>query len=379
MRKLVTHRVISEIKEHPNADKLELAIVDGWQCVVKKGEFQKGDSCCYFEIDSFLPMDDDRFVFLSSRGTKTDEAGQERFRLRTVKLRKELSQGLVLPWSDFPEFHERDLSNVDMAEELNVIKFERPETKVTNAAGYFPDCIKKTDEERVQNIYEKYKKEYYKDYFVPTLKLDGSSCTVAFLSESQSSYWKNDDIDDSNAIDVIEQGQKIGEIIVCSRNLQLKVDDNSHFWNAAYNSGAINALIDYAKYYHYIIKATNYSIASIAIQGEVIGPDIQDNKEKLNRHKFYVFNIFDISQQEYLAWDNVEMFSTLYSLKCVPVVGNKTAKPFQDFKDLKDLLEFSDGPSLNAKRREGIVWKHATKGDVSFKAISNQWLIKEEE
>lgn len=366
MRKLVTHRTITDIKEHPNADAIELAIIDGWQVVTKKGEFQKGDSCCFFEIDSFLPADDDRFEFLRKSGIKKDESGQERIRLKTVKLRKELSQGLALPWYLFPEFHDLDdLEDIDMASLINVIKYERPEPKVTNASGYFPDILKKTDEDRIQNMYIRLKHNYLSDLFVPTLKLDGSSCTVTYLSEDHQHYWKNETPVDGNAIDVCSHaaGDKIAEVIVCSRNLQLKYDENSHFWKAAIESEVPTSLENWGRFHN----------KSLAIQGEVIGPGIQGNKEKVNNFQFWVFNIFDIETQSYWSWGSVKDFCQDHRLNLVPEVS-EIASPFTDM-TFEELLKHADGKSLNANKREGVVWKKVNDGNVSFKVISNKWLL----
>src|SRR5690554_606420 len=143
-RKLVSIRKIDYISPIEGADFIEMASVDGWTLVVKKGEFSVGDPCIYFEIDSFLPASDPRFAFLAKSGVKTDESGMERIRLKTMKLRGTISQGLALPLHQFEEVtgHEEE----DLSDLLNVIKYERPEPKVANAAGNFPSYLRKTDE-----------------------------------------------------------------------------------------------------------------------------------------------------------------------------------------------------------------------------------------
>ncbi len=101
MRKLVTIRKVNEIKEHPNADLLELAVIDGWQCVVKKGEFKAGESIVFFEIDSVLPVKEEfEFLRKSSYIKKDWLPNGEGFRLKTIKLRKEISQGLIIKLPD---------------------------------------------------------------------------------------------------------------------------------------------------------------------------------------------------------------------------------------------------------------------------------------
>jgi len=359
-RKLVTHREISDVFVHPNADALELARVDGWQVVVRGGEFVRGDMCAFFEIDSWLPADDERFSFLAKSGTKKDPSGKERIRLKTIKLRGQLSQGLALPWTLFPELHGLPDLSIDLSEHLDIIKFERPEPQVTNAAGHFPECIPKTDEERIQNLWDVFKTIHRDTEFVPTLKLDGSSCTVAYFGLNYDDHWKNEDSYD----DFLENtGTKIGEVAVCSRNLQLKYDTNSHFWKAAEAGNVIHAVSELGR------------IGNFAIQGEVLGPGIQGNKEKLTGFDFYAFALYDIDYRRYVDWSEAKDMLENLGVKCVPELTRPT-RVFKHFHSLDNLLAFSDGPSINAKHREGIVWKSVgTKPQVSSKAISNKFLL----
>src|SRR5262245_53917451 len=95
-RKLVTLEKIAALEPIPGADAIDAATVRGWTVVVKKREFQLGEDVVYFEIDSFLPLDDERFAFLEPRGSKTVE-GVRGHVLKTVRLRGVYSQGLVLP------------------------------------------------------------------------------------------------------------------------------------------------------------------------------------------------------------------------------------------------------------------------------------------
>lgn len=361
MRKLVTLRSIKDIKPIANADAIELAIIDGWQVVTKKDEFQVGEPCVFFEIDSWLPADDDRFAFLAKTGVKKDPSGRERIRLRTVKLRKTLSQGLALPWHMFPELHEPARIHDDLSDFIDVIKFERPEPKAPEAAGSFPDgLIPKTDEERIQNVFDEYSDQYHDVTFTPTLKLDGSSCTVAYLGLNLEGYWK-DGIDDFFDHEGLQE--KVGEIIVCSRNLQLKYDENSHYWRATEDT-VIDAMRELGK------------IGNFAIQGEVMGPGIQGNKEKFNTFRFFAFALYDIDNQCYIDWPQTKKMLNDLDVETVPEV-DKPMKPFCKFSDLDSLLEFADGPSINAKYREGIVWKsNGIDDQITFKTISNKFLLK---
>lgn len=360
-RQLVTLREISDIYDHPNADAIELARVDGWQIVVKKGEFSIGDPCVFFEIDSFLPANDTRFEFLRKSGVKKDPSGRERIRLKTVKLRGELSQGLALPVDTLPETKRLNDSSGDLSELLDVIKYERPEPKAANASGYFPSCIPKTDEPRIQNVWKKFSSKYKDTQFIPTLKLDGSSCTVAYFDGNMESYWKNDSYDDFiEGTDI-----KIGEVVVCSRNLRLKYDEESHFWKAVVKNQIHEAVIELG------------TVGNFAIQGEVLGPGIQGNKEKFTDYKFYAFALFDIDNQKYVEWSKAKADLEEMGVPCVPDLSALVTQPFRVFETLDKLLEFADGPSINAKLREGIVWKSVgLEPQVSFKVISNAFLLQ---
>lgn len=175
MRKLVSIQKISEIKPHPNADAIELATVRGWQVVVKRGEFKPGDFAVYFEIDSFLPIREE-FEFLRKSCFRTHPELGDGFRLRTIKLRGELSQGLLLPISILENHKIKTNQEVqcvgrriwdekwqcwsqcivpleegaDLTEFLEVQKYEPPvPTQLAgNAKGNFPSFIRKTDQER---------------------------------------------------------------------------------------------------------------------------------------------------------------------------------------------------------------------------------------
>ena len=149
MRKLATVRTVAEIRPIKGADMIVLAVVDGWKCVVKKDEFEAGDTAVYCEIDSFLPVRSE-FEFLRKSSFKRME-DKEGFRLRTVKLRGQISQGLLLPITVL----DRDVKiGEDVTEELGIEKYEAPIPTCLSGqvVGPFPATVKKTDEERIQNL-----------------------------------------------------------------------------------------------------------------------------------------------------------------------------------------------------------------------------------
>jgi RNA ligase (TIGR02306 family) len=331
MRKLVSIRRISAVRPIDGADAIEAVQIDGWQCVAKKGEFVPGDMCVYFEIDSFLPADNAAFAFMAPRGTQKNAEGREGYRLRTIKLRGTLSQGLALPiyqlFNGLFVLNEGD----DVSEPLGITKWEpvMPACLSGEAKGVFPRWIRKTDQDRIQNLPDVLQLDF--DYEV-SIKLDGSSMTA---------YHRD------------------GESGVCSRNLDLRETEGNPFWKVARRYGLPDRLAD---------------IGNVAIQGELVGPKIQGNQEKLPDHDLYVFDVWMIDEQRYAT--QAERFNIVESLglRHVPILHYKASSP----SSVEDALTLADGPSLNpSAKREGLVFKSLC-GTVSWKAISNKWLLKHE-
>lgn len=386
-RKLVTIRKICEINAIPGADNIVEAFVDGWGVVIKKGEFEVGDKCVFFEVDSFLPVEQ-RYEFLIRNGTKLDEDGVERIRLRSVKLRKTLSQGLALPLHMFPELNIFDLDNLmlegyGIENYLNVTKYERPSERnggqgnFTDAGGDFPWFIAKSDEERVQNIYNKYVEKYHNVMFRKSLKLDGSSCTVAYITNQSYFYSKLDKMKPVFNEDLQELTYELEEaypykddqhqVLVCSRNRTLKYSPDSNFWQAVENHDLIEK----------IKKFCQETGRQIAFQGEVLAPSIQGNPEKVTEPTFYIYRIIDIDTGK--SFGDIEFWETCQKLEIRQCPMMEAEKPFRDYGSLKELLEAADIPSLNSKIAEGIVYKSLEPVDghiIHFKVINNKWLLK---
>jgi RNA ligase (TIGR02306 family) len=339
-RKLASIKPITYIKPIEGADNIECAIVDGgWPVVVKKGEFQVNDIAIYLEIDSWVPHE--LAPFLSKEKEPREYNGVKGERLRTVKLRGQVSQGLLLPveltfWRDI---------GTDLTESLGIQKWEPPIPAQLQGVmkGNFPHFITKTDQERCQNlrkdIFESHKDECYE----VTIKLDGSSMTV---------YVKGDDFG------------------VCSRNIDLKETETNSFWKAARGQNLIEPLRELCKE-----KQVDY-----AIQGELIGESIQGNPEKIKGQCIYLFDIFDITNGCYLrANERQSVLSELNArganLGHVPVL-DPDLKVADNFTSIDELLEFAEGPSMNPDtKREGLVFKSVDTG-FSFKAISNSYLLR---
>jgi RNA ligase (TIGR02306 family) len=344
-RAMATIEIIAEIKPIPDADAIEALRVKGWWVVAKKGEFAVGDTAVFVEIDAWVPHAIAPFL---SSGLKTPRVYQDipGARLRTVKLRGQVSQGLLLPLSVLGDalpagFY---LPAVYVSAALGIVKWERPIPSQLRGLirGSFPSEIRKTDQERIQNI-AWHTLDPDTEYEITT-KLDGSSMTV-YVDMS-------------------------GELGVCSRNLDLSLDqanaDNT-FVRLAREEGLLDILLDY-------FERTGLSIA---LQGELMGPGIQGNREGLEKHAFYLYNIWDINKQTYYEPQRCRDFARAHWIDHVPVLHERTRLPAIGVTYLSDILEYaSRQSSLSHKIAEGVVFK-ACQGDFSFKAISNRFLLKE--
>lgn len=343
MRKLATIRQISEILPIPNADAIECAVVDGWKVVIKKGEYNVGDLAVYCEIDSWIPTE--LAAFLSKGKEPREYNGVKGERLRTVKLRGQISQGLLLPISFCVEkmgcttqLNEGD----EVTEWLNIQKWEAPvhASLAGTARGNFPSFIPKTDQERVQNCKRDLGDWIGLDFEI-TEKLDGTSCTV---------YYNPDLIQDEK--------DPTG---VCSRNLDLKDTEGNTYWTVAKRFGLHDILISDGR--------------ALALQGEIIGQGIQGNQYGLTDHQFYVFDIYDIKEGKYFTPVNRREFCQRHNLRHVPVLMEAYELTEAN---VDKYLDMAEGFSyINNSDREGVVFKCNTDPSISFKAISNRWLLNE--
>jgi RNA ligase (TIGR02306 family) len=343
MRKLVSVCLIDDIITIEGADSVELAVIGGWTSIVKKGEFSVGEKVGFAEIDSWIPTS--IAPFLSKGKEPREYCGIKGERLRSMKMRSSLgghmSQGLVLPLSVLGDTSESFEVGDDISEVLGVIKYEPPLAACLSgsAKGNFPSEVPKTDQERIQNLkrqFEDWKNKSPALSFEVTEKLDGSSCTM-YLDLA-------------------------GVFHVCSRNLDLREDDTNSFWKAA-------------KKYDVEQKMRDMCLYGIAIQGELIGESIQGNQYKLKGHEYRVFDIYDVNVDSHLdSVSRIKMCADL-GLLHAPVIHAETSIPLD--MTVQQMLIDAEGTSLlNSSQREGLVWKCIDAPQISFKAISNAWLIK---
>ena len=362
MRTLASIQKITNIREIKGADKIAVAEVLGWEVVIRKEEFKIGDLCIYIEVDSIVP-ERKEFEFLKER----------KYRVRTIKLRGQLSQGLCLPLSILPSKFFDYKEGQDLTEKLGIVKYDPEAAKeqrmldninVTKKSriekflmrnkwyvGFFtkekskgwPKFIKKTDEERIQKL--PWICETEKDtIFTATEKLDGQSATYALLRIKR---W------------LLKDKFKF---IVCSRNIYLKKPDNSSYWTIAKQCNIEQVLKNL------MLKNDEY----IILQGEIIGEGIQKNKYGVKGYDFYAFNLIH-SDNKKLEDFNMRFYLSQQNIKCVPLLSNN----FILDSDIHKCIELAKGySSLNYKTyREGMVIRNYAK-DISFKIINPDFLIK---
>ena len=334
-RKLASIQIINNIAPIEGADAIEVATVNAWKLVVKKGEFFIGDKCIYCEIDSFMP-ERPEFEFLKPRG----------MRIKTIKLRGQVSQGICFPLhiligltdKDGQVINDEYLSSLqeetDVTEILGIIKYEPniPACLAAKIKGNFPGFLRKTDEERIQNMSKYYENMKTFSYY-ETEKLNGSSCTI---------YLKN------------------GDFGVCSRNYDLQPEEGNSFWNVVKDLNIENKL-----------RELNLNIS---LQGELIGPGIQGNPYKLSNQTIFFFNVFDINNQEYYGYEDFNDLINKLDLRTVPIISVNAELP----DTIDQLLLLAEGKSkLNSQvEREGLVIRSLDR-KISFKVISNTFLLKE--
>ena len=385
MRKLATIRRIKDIRPIPGADNIELAIIDGWECVVSKIDgFEVGEPVIYVEVDSVLP-DRPEFEFMRKR----------KFRVKTIKLRGQISQGLVLPLEMFPTivnskgletFVETFTEGEDVTEVMGITKYD-PEAEKEKAfykgmkpnkispikkflshhalgrwilvnvlkqklTLYFPSWIKKTDEERIQNLPKLW--EHIKKSFIPlfvTEKLDGTSATYFY---------------------------KDGEFGVCSRNLFLVSEDDSPYWEMAKK---------------YRVKETmkvivnKFHLKSLVLQGEIIGEGIQKNPYGLKERRLNLFTCY-VDGVKKPHEEMLFLLNSVYTeqdtivipvIPLVPVVSSYLLIP-SDY-PLEAFIEMTNADKSvidSTKLREGLVCRNYEEG-ISFKVINPEYLLKKNE
>jgi RNA ligase (TIGR02306 family) len=348
-RKLATIERILDLQPIDGADFILKATVRGWNVVVKKDEFQVGDLCVFFEIDSFIPATDDNrpiFGFLDGPNgndtTRVNDEGERGWVLKTRRLRKVYSQGLALPLNQIldnvaPVNVPSIYVGMDLTDHLGIKVFERPMNAQQRgiARGTRPHFVPKTDEERIQNM--KWALDKWADLdWVATQKLDGSSMSI---------YYNRDN----------------NQTGVTSRNMDLKLTGESTFWQVALDEELFSLLS--------FLKCER----NIVLQGELFGGSIQGNPLKVDAPSFRAFNL--VVDGEVVPRNDW------------PIGIREISVPVYDIpfpKTLDEALDQADNVTtqVGAGKVEGIVWRvrdRAYDDDgnrLSFKVISNRYLLK---
>lgn len=375
MRKLASVQEITELQPINGADRIVLATVLGWHVIVQKDEYKVGDKTIYVEIDSVLP-EKPEFEFLRPK----------KFRIRTMKMKGVISQGICFPLSILPpgDYHINDdvtevigvkhfdeYGDHDCEEEVGAKKkstlrtfmFKHKATRWLAKLIYlptkrerndFPSFVSKTDETRIQTIPWLFdSKEYMNADWIVTEKVDGQSGTFALVKKKGlfSKY----------------------EFIVCSRNRRLNTEDLSSWWSVARKYNLSN-----------ILKSIIGNNPWVCLQGEVLGPGIQGNNYELNEYQLKCFNLIypdknhpnDPVYNKILSPVEGKAVVEKYGLDWVPILDDKFHLPWNG----DDMVKYADGKSVLNKKvdREGVVVRCA-KPVFSFKAVSNKYLLKHEE
>lgn len=329
-------QVIRALNRHPNADRLQLATILGWQIVVRQGEVQVNQKVIFYEIDSLLPVDA-AWLPLAVKERIARDNIKDRFCVKTIKLRGEISQGLIIPLLS----HMINLNiSADVTNELNITKYEplaltgKYSLFQSKKIGDFPvHLVKKTDEHRIQSN-PKYLTLFNGKSYYMSVKMDGTSVTYL--------------IDPSTS-----------EFLVCSRNMKRGRPDNINtcpYWYVANKYDLEDKLRTYPHY---------------AVQGEICGPNIQNNLARLKDLHFFAFNLVNIITGQRSTFDEFINFCETVSIPTVPI--EERGESF-NYTTVKELLAKACGRYKDTKNaREGLVIR-TLDNLLSFKVINNDYL-----
>lgn len=347
-RKLVTIQRIKDITPIKDADKIELAHILGWQCVIKKGEFQKNDLCAYCEIDSFLPIRPE-FEFLRNTSYRKSTLLGEGFRIKTEKMRGEISQGLVLSMAQLQEMDINTANlkeNDDITEQLGVIKWEVPEmaTGQGTAIGELGPEVPKTDEIRIQTVTDIIQEFTNLEYYIST-KIDGSSHSIAI--------------------------DKDGKNHVYGHRFEFADDGKSSF-------------AEFVKKHKFFDKLHEYmnkkQWQSVTVQGEWAGEGIQSNRLQLKNPDWFVFTVIANGQRQNL--NTMLELCEIIQATHVPIEEIGYNLP-EKYPNSDALLQRAEGLYPNGRPKEGIVirptepiFSPTLSDTLSIKAINNKYLLK---
>ena len=350
MRQLASVQTVYDIQDIPDSDRIQSARVLGWTVVIEKNKHFNNESIVFVEIDSLLP-ELPAYEFLRKCCYTSANKG---FRIKSMKLRGCLSQGLILPLSVLGEKAETAQIGDDVTEMLGIRKWERAPAEgekarlFGHARGSLPHRIPKTDETRIQSAVHVLERHEGKMFSV-TEKYDGTSMSV---------FWDPED-----------------GLHVCSRNVDLK-PDYEHKWNGT-------AYWDYA--IEHDLESVVHQIGdNVVLQGELIGPGIQGNHYKLEALVYRVFNMYDLNTGKYSSYEEMSDRVKELGLGNTFLVHEVCNMSLPN--DLQAMLKLSKGKSeYGDMQREGIVCRAVPEdrdvklGRLSFKVINDDFLLEKGE
>ncbi len=375
-KQLVTIERISAIFKHPNADSLYIAKVQGYDIIINlKAMF--GDVTpdslidhliVYFQIDSLMPT-----IFENNSFWSYLDKTYMGKRVKSAKIRGIVSQGLILDFGSiqalYPHLNLHSLpEGYNLTNEIGVIKYYHPydaegpfysggydrskiHTKTSPAnLSPFPEYIPKTDQPRLQSNIKLISNLPKDRLFAATVKFDGQSTTW---------YYYN------------------GEVGICSRNYKInleyekdeelrdKANDKFRQINEKYN--ILNKLKDFGR--------------NIAIQGELYGMAINNNRHHRNDVELAVFDIYDIDNRRYLSHSKVKEICFQFILPMVDIVFEDRpllSTEIEPWIALANAQKYLDTKGKRTLRAEGVVVKTSDDATpyISFKVISPEFLIK---
>lgn len=343
-RKLATKETIESTRPIPDADSIEVARVRGWDVVVAKGRFQPGDPCVYIEIDSFLPVDRPAFAFLAPRGVRTNESGLQGHVLKTIRLRGQVSQGLLITMDEYTSSggFPNPIDGSDVSSQLGITKWDPPipASLSGQVRGVFPkNLARKTDAERVQNLGGLFQSELVDLEWEATEKIDGSSVTYILFGD---------------------------EFRVCSRNLELKDTEGNSLWGLARKLDIEGYLRSFD--HHHVV-----------LQGEVYGPGVNANRlgVKVVSFSSYFGALVDGSDEQPLP-ESDHLVASLTVPRLDLPFPTSIDEAVAQANGLKSAIQ-------PARMAEGVVWNikgsplFEVDGDRHrcFKAINNEYLLKD--
>lgn len=374
---------IDEIRPIPNYDRVEHARTNGWWCVTRLNELKVGDEAVYFEVDSKVPSDDERFSFLEAK----------HYKIKTQKMCKVFSQGLLMPITLFPELADMEVGT-DVTDILKVT-YSVVEDNTRKSKNGDPDAKYKSMAQRHQKIFKKpivrkimkhklgrkimflfFGKKKDKPLSFPTHfpfvhKTDEERCeNMPWVLGYERPLIVTEKLDGTSSTYILERkGKKKFEFYVLSRNVRQKTPDQKcyHDKNIYWDMAIKNNIEQHLKEY----LVANPDLKYVCIQGESVG-SVQGNPLKLNEDELYVFNFIRSDVGRLSSIDGKEIIES-WGMKFVPILETEYYVPT----DMEAFKEYATAKSVVNPNvlREGIVLRDPT-NDFSFKNVSREYLLK---